>query len=79
VRWSLLPTARPTSVSQEDLARRGPDFLEKDLRERVAAGPGEAEIKAPSAASAHYAARLTMPNGTDSHLSTKTLTAVCAT
>src|SRR5215470_6987049 len=27
VRWSLLPTAKPVPISQEDLAKRGPDFL----------------------------------------------------
>jgi catalase len=39
VRWSLLPAAQPVAVSPEDLARRGPDFLEKDLRDRIASGP----------------------------------------
>jgi catalase len=39
VRWSLVPAATPEAVSPEDLARRGSDFLEKDLRDRVAAGP----------------------------------------
>jgi catalase len=39
VRWSLLPAVRPVLVSAEELARRGSDFLEEDLRERVAAGP----------------------------------------
>jgi catalase len=39
VRWSLLPAATPVAVSQEDLVRRGHDFLVKDLRDRVAAGP----------------------------------------
>src|SRR5580692_10521486 len=28
VRWSLVPTARPVSVSPEDLKKRAPDFLE---------------------------------------------------
>ena len=29
VRWSLLPAAQPVPVSPEDLAKRGPDFLEQ--------------------------------------------------
>lgn len=39
VRWSLVPTVRPGSTTPEALARLGPDFLERDLRSRVAAGP----------------------------------------
>jgi catalase len=39
VRWSLVPATEPVAVSPEDLSRLGTDFLEKDLRERVAAGP----------------------------------------
>lgn len=39
VRWSLLPAAQPVAVSPEDLAKRGPDFLDKDLFERIASGP----------------------------------------
>jgi catalase len=39
VRWSLLPAARPVPVSQEDLAKRGPDFLEQEITERVRGGP----------------------------------------
>src|SRR6516164_3919763 len=39
VRWSLLPAAQPVSVSQEDLAKRGPDFLEQEITERVRGGP----------------------------------------
>ncbi len=39
VRWSLLPAAQPVSVSPEDLAKRGPDFLEQEITERVRGGP----------------------------------------
>jgi catalase len=39
VRWSLLPAAQPVPVSQEDLAKRGPNFLEQEITERVRGGP----------------------------------------
>jgi catalase len=39
VRWSLLPAAQPVSVSPDDLAKRGPDFLEQEISERVRGGP----------------------------------------
>ena len=39
VRWSLLPAANPVPISQEDLAKRGPDFLEQEITERVRGGP----------------------------------------
>jgi catalase len=39
VRWSLLPAAQPISVSPDDLAKRGPDFLEHEITERVRSGP----------------------------------------
>jgi catalase len=39
VRWSLLPAAQAISVSPEDLAKRGPDFLEQEITERVHNGP----------------------------------------
>ena len=39
VRWSLLPAAQPVSVSPDELAKRGPDFLEHDITERVRSGP----------------------------------------
>jgi catalase len=39
VRWSLLPAAQPVSVSSDDLAKRGPDFLEQEITERVRGGP----------------------------------------
>jgi catalase len=39
VRWSLLPAAQPVSVPPEELAKRGADFLEQDITERVRGGP----------------------------------------
>lgn len=39
VRWSLLPAAQPVPVSPGDLAKRGPDFLEQEITERVRGGP----------------------------------------
>jgi catalase len=39
VRWSLLPAAQPVSVSPDDLAKRGPDFLEEEISQRVGSGP----------------------------------------
>jgi catalase len=39
VRWSLVPVAQPVAVSPADLAKRGPDFLEEDIAQRVAAAP----------------------------------------
>jgi catalase len=39
VRWSLLPAAQPVAVYPDDLAKRGPNFLEQDITERVHNGP----------------------------------------
>lgn len=39
VRWSLVPAAHPVSVAPDELAKRGPDFLEDEITRRVAAGP----------------------------------------
>jgi catalase len=39
VRWSLLPAAQPVSVSPNDRAKWGPDFLEQEITERVRGGP----------------------------------------
>jgi catalase len=39
VRWSLLPKAQPVNVSPDDLAKRGPDFLEQEIADRVGHGP----------------------------------------
>ncbi len=38
VRWSLLPAVQPVAVSPADLAKRGPDFLEQEIAERVRGG-----------------------------------------
>jgi len=39
VRWSLAPAAQQVSVSPDDLAKRGPNFLEQEITERVRGGP----------------------------------------
>ena len=39
IRWSLIPAAQPVSVPPDELAKRGPDFLEQEITQRVAAGP----------------------------------------
>jgi catalase len=39
IRWSLVPAARPVPISPDELAKRGPDFLEQEITQRVAAGP----------------------------------------
>jgi catalase len=39
VRWSLLPAAQPVTVLPDELAKRGPDFLEQEIAERVAGAP----------------------------------------
>jgi catalase len=40
VRWSFVPLAQAVPVSQADLGKRGPNFLEPEIRERVrTAGP----------------------------------------
>jgi catalase len=39
VRWSLIPAAHPVAVSPDELAKRGPDFLEQEIAERIRSGP----------------------------------------
>jgi catalase len=39
VRWSLLPAAPPVAVSPDELAKRGSDFLEQEIAQRVASEP----------------------------------------
>jgi catalase len=39
VRWSLLPMAKPVTLSPADLAKRGPNFLEQEIAKRVASAP----------------------------------------
>src|SRR5580692_4905054 len=39
IRWSLVPAAQPVAITPEELAKRGPDFLEQEITQRIAAGP----------------------------------------
>lgn len=39
IRWSLIPAAQPVPISPEELAKRGPDFLEQEITQRVAGSP----------------------------------------
>jgi catalase len=39
VRWSMVPAAQAVTVSPADLAQRGANFLDQDLRERLGRGP----------------------------------------
>jgi catalase len=39
VRWSLVPAAQAVPIAPDDLAKRGPDFLEQEITERVRGGP----------------------------------------
>ena len=39
IRWSLIPAAQAVPVSADELTKRGPDFLEQEITQRVAAGP----------------------------------------
>jgi len=39
IRWSIVPAAQPVPITPEELAKRGPDFLEQEITQRVAAGP----------------------------------------
>jgi catalase len=39
VRWSLLPAAQAVPITPEELAKRGPDFLEQEITRRVRSGP----------------------------------------
>jgi catalase len=39
IRWSLVPAAQPVPVAPEELAKRGPNFLEQEITQRVAQGP----------------------------------------
>ena len=38
-RWSLAPAAQPVAVPPEELAKRGPDFLESEIVDRIKSGP----------------------------------------
>ncbi len=39
VRWSFVPAAEPQPVPHEELAKRGPNFLEDEIAQRIKAGP----------------------------------------
>src|ERR1700678_189140 len=39
IRWSLVAAAQPVPIAPEELAKRGPDALEQEITQRVAAGP----------------------------------------
>ena len=39
VRWSLLPAAKPASITVEDLTKLGPDILEQDIVKRLQGDP----------------------------------------
>lgn len=39
VRWSLIPTAPVVTITPADLAKRGPDYLETDIADRVSHAP----------------------------------------
>src|ERR1700689_5110942 len=39
IRWSLVPAAQPVPIAPDELAKRGPDALEQEITQRVAAGP----------------------------------------
>jgi catalase len=39
VRWSLLSAAQPVAVTADELAKRGPNFLEQEIAQRVAGAP----------------------------------------
>lgn len=39
VRWSLRPAAEPVPIAPDELAKRGPNYLEQEITQRVAAGP----------------------------------------
>ena len=39
VRWSLVPAATPVPITQAELDKRGPDFLEQDITARVRSAP----------------------------------------
>ena len=39
VRWSLIPAAPATAITQAELEKRGPDSLEKEITERVRQAP----------------------------------------
>ena len=53
VRWSLIPAAEAVPVPPDELAKRGPDFLETEITDRVKKGP------------LHWTMRVTVANAGD--------------
>ncbi len=45
VRWSLTPAAQPVPVPPEELAKRGPNFLETEITDRIKSGPARWTMK----------------------------------
>ena len=45
VRWSLTPAAQPVPVPPDELAKRGPNFLETEIVDRIKAGPAHWTMK----------------------------------
>jgi catalase len=39
IRWSLVPAAQAVPITPEELSKRGPNYLEQEITQRVAAGP----------------------------------------
>ena len=39
VRWSLIPAAQPVAISPDELAKRGPNYLEQEITDRVGKAP----------------------------------------
>ena len=39
VRWSYIPEAQPVPITPQELGQRGPDYLEQEIAQRVAAAP----------------------------------------
>ncbi|HTH99726.1 MAG TPA: catalase family peroxidase [Acidisoma sp.] len=39
VRWSLIPSAPPVAITPDELAKRGPDYLESEISARVGKAP----------------------------------------
>jgi catalase len=39
VRWSLIPAAKPADISTDELTKRGPNYLEQEITQRVAQAP----------------------------------------
>jgi catalase len=39
VRWSLIPNVQPVAISPDDLAKRGPNYLETEIASRVSKAP----------------------------------------